>query len=278
MAMDPNTFEGLLDEVGPYLLTLALFAWGEPLLHPKLREILRISKRHNVATIISTNGLNLESDDVLQALVRYPPTYLIVAIDGLTDETNSKYRVGAQLDRILRGVHRLAELKKKHGAAWPVLHMRYLVMKHNQHEYPSVQEFAQRNMFDFLSIRTLSTIDSPGIPYNEMLPEAEEFRAYEYKNNQRIKRNDFFCMNAFSYPTVLASGHIVSCEQDFSAKQPYGMLSEDASFRKIWFSKRAADIRKTILDSPSCYSFCESCPFVDRPVSSCSIETCDLRR
>ena len=33
-AIDVDLYERIIDEVGPYLLTSSLWAWGEPLLHP----------------------------------------------------------------------------------------------------------------------------------------------------------------------------------------------------------------------------------------------------
>ena len=42
-SLDPQLFETFMQQVSPYLLTLALWAWGEPLLHPQLAEILRIA-------------------------------------------------------------------------------------------------------------------------------------------------------------------------------------------------------------------------------------------
>ena len=83
--------------MAPYLLTASLWAWGEPLLHPRLKEILRAARKHDVVTLLSTNGQCLDNDRVLEALIEEPPAYLILAIDGLTDQTNSAYRVGARL-------------------------------------------------------------------------------------------------------------------------------------------------------------------------------------
>jgi MoaA/NifB/PqqE/SkfB family radical SAM enzyme len=277
-AIDVHLFESLLNEVGPYLLTLALYAWGEPLLHPQLSSILEIAGKYNIATILSTNGQNLDDDRVLNALLNSPTTYLIVAIDGLTDETNSQFRVGARLDPILRGVRQLATRKKNTGSAFPIIHMRYLVMNHNQHEYSAIKAFAVEHMFDFLSIRTLSPIDSPVTPYSEYLPQLNKFKAYQYNGDLRIRRHDFICMHAFSYPTVFSNGCVVSCEQDFNAQQPYGMLSDTLSFKDVWFGKPALQIRQNIRDNPSQYSFCLNCPFADRPISSCSIEAHDLRK
>src|SRR3989339_1042407 len=100
LAMDVSLFEQLMDEVGQYLLTLCLWGWGESILHPQLAEILRIASQHNVITILSTNGQNLNDEKMYEAIASYPPTHLIVAIDGLTNETNSLYRVDARLESI----------------------------------------------------------------------------------------------------------------------------------------------------------------------------------
>lgn len=273
VAMDVGLFEHLMNEVGPYLLTASLWAWGEPLLHPQLTEILRLAREQQVVSLLSTNGQNLNDDRVIHALISYPPTYLIVAIDGLTDETNSKLRVGARLDPILSGVRRLAEIKQEKSLNLPVLHMRYIVTKHNQHEVSHLRDFAKENEFDLLTIRTLSIIDSPEQAHRELVPDAEEFRAYEYENGERVLRDDFICLRPFWFPTILADGTVVACEQDYNAQQPFGVLSDDVPFADLWFGKRAARNRKIIRDAPEGLSFCRNCPYADRPTSNeCSIQ------
>jgi len=275
-AMDVGLFHRLMQEVGPNLLVSALWAWGEPLLHPQLAEILRIAREYDVATLLSTNGQNLSDDAVIDALIRYPPTYLIVAIDGISDETNSKFRVGAKLEPALRGVQRLAEIKEKEGLDLPVLHMRYIVMQHNEHELPELREFAQRNRFDLLTVRTLSIIDSAQDRHQEFVPKSEELRAYQYKDGHRVHRPDFFCVQPFWFPTVFVDGTVVACEQDYNAQMPLGVLSEDVTFADVWFGEQAAKVRKTIRDHPSSLSFCRNCPYEDRPVKDCSILAFDL--
>jgi MoaA/NifB/PqqE/SkfB family radical SAM enzyme len=272
LSMDPKLLESLLKEVGPYLLTLALWAWGEPLLHPELKECLRIAQPYPAATLLSTNGQNLDRDKVQEAIQAHPPTYLIVAIDGLCDETNSKFRQGAKLAPIMEGVKRLASWKASTGSRLPILHFRFIVMKHNEHELPRLREFAAELGFDMVSVRTLSTIDSDRDTHRDFVPESQEWRAYKYKNDQRVPLDDFICQHAFSYPSVLADGTVVSCDQDHNGSHPYGVFSRQRSFSGIWFGKEARQVRRTIRDSPCDFSFCRNCPFAHRPVSTCSIE------
>ncbi len=276
-AIDPALFERVMNEVGPYLLTTSLWGWGESLLHPKLADILRITQNRGVTTFLSTNGQNLDDEKVLQALVSYPPTYLIVALDGLTDDINSVFRVGAKLAPALTGVRRLARIKRQKGLHLPILHFRYIAMKHNEHELPQLPEFAAENRFDMLTIRTLSIIDTPDDIHDALKPNDEKFRAYGYRNHKRVTRTDFVCEKAFIFPSVFADGTVVACAQDCNAQQPYGSLADGSSFAEIWWSKQADKIRRTVRDNPENFSFCNNCPFKDRPVSTCSIQYLNLQ-
>ncbi|MFO7692344.1 MAG: radical SAM protein [Vicinamibacterales bacterium] len=276
-ALDPELFEQVLREAGPYLLTLSLWAWGEPLLYKALGRVLEVAGRYPMVTLLSTNGQSLSTPRVQEALREHPPTYLIVAVDGLTDETNSVYRKGARLAPALEGVRSLADWKQRTGARFPVLHCRFMAMRQNEHELPSLRGFATDIGFDMVSLRSLSIIDSAEDAHRNMVPADELLRAYRYERGQRVQRDDFVCQHAFSFPTLLADGTVVACEQDFNGGQPYGVLKKGGSFRDIWLSSRASEVRRTIRDRPGELSFCRNCPYADRPISSCSFDSYAVR-
>jgi radical SAM protein with 4Fe4S-binding SPASM domain len=276
-AIDPDLFDDVLREAGPYLLTLSLWAWGEPLLYKHLGRVLETASRYPVRTLLSTNGQSLETPRVQDALRAHPPTYLIVAIDGLTDETNSVYRQGARLAPALDGVRALADWKQRTGSRFPVLHCRFMAMRQNEHEIPALGEFAAAAGFDMVSLRSLSIIDSAEQAHRAMVPVAEGLRAYRYGESGRVQRSDFVCQHAFSFPTVLADGTVVACEQDFNGQHAYGALARGGVFGAVWRSARASEVRRTIRDNPQQYSFCANCPYADRPISSCSFESYAVR-
>jgi radical SAM protein with 4Fe4S-binding SPASM domain len=149
-------------------------------------------------------------------------------------------------------------------------------MKHNQHELPRLQEFAREHRFDFLTIRTLSIIDAPETVHLKLVPETNEFRAYDYVEGRRARRADFICQQPFWFPSMYADGKIVACEQDYNAQQSFGVFSDQTSFSDIWFSERAARIRKVIRDRPMDLSFCSNCPYADRKANPCSVQGFDL--
>jgi len=270
-AMDIALLERLLAEVGPYLLTASLWGWGESLLHPRLSEVLAAVRRYPVVSLLSTNGQNLNDERVIAALLANPPTFLIVAIDGLTDETNTRFRVGARLAPALEGVRRLAELKQERRQHLPVLHMRYIVMKQNQHELPSLEGFAREHGFDLLTTRTLSplAVDVADTLHLDMMPDDPQFRAYHYEEGRRIARDDFVCQQPFWFPTMFADGTIVGCEQDHNGARPLGVLGPGTTFRQIWFGAQAAAMRQAVRDGPL-PEFCVGCASRDRPMTSAS--------
>jgi len=273
-AMDLSLFERLIDEVGPYLLTTSLWAWGEPLLHPQLREILRAARKHDAVTLLSTNGQRLTNERVLEALSDEPPDYLILAIDGLENETNSMYRVGGRIEPILEGVSKLAAVKRDRGTDRPVLNMRYIVTKHNQHELDQLDDFVRQNGFELLTIRNLYTIESTTTAElrERMTPDDEIWAGCGHGQGGNTPRGKFICQEPFWFPTVFADGTVVLCEQDYNAEFALGRISENVSFADLWYSERAAQLRKTIRDEMQDVRFCRKCPYLDRPITDCNVE------
>ncbi|MGE5571007.1 MAG: radical SAM/SPASM domain-containing protein [Rhodospirillales bacterium] len=260
MAMDVELFRRVMDEVGPYLLTTCLWAWGEPTFHPRLKDILRAARTHDVITLFSTNGQQLNHERVLEALIEEPPDYLVVALDGLTDQTNSVYRVGARMSPILEGVKRLAEMKRRRGQRMPVLNMRFIVMRHNEHEAQEVMEFAKQHEFELLSLRTLCT-------YVEPVYDPEAGRRLRPDRVASEAGGKFYCLHPFWFPTLFADGTVVLCEQDYNAELGLGRVEGDVSFTRLWKSKKAARLRRLIRDRMAEVGFCHNCPYKDHPTS-----------
>jgi MoaA/NifB/PqqE/SkfB family radical SAM enzyme len=242
------------------------------LLHPGLTDILKLVRKHDVAVLLSTNGQCLGNEGVIEALTSEPPTHLIVSIDGLTDETNSQYRIGAKLSRVLSGVRRITEIKESKKQSLPVLQMRFIVMRHNQHEVPRVIDFARRHRFDLLTFRTLSTVDSDvaNRTHRDLVPDDPRFTGFTPDSGGPPPRRRFVCNMPFWFPTLFADGTVVACEQDYNAQEPLGVVSQQVSFTDVWFSKRAARVRTAIRDHAQRFTFCRNCPYKNRQSTDAS--------
>jgi MoaA/NifB/PqqE/SkfB family radical SAM enzyme len=275
--MPVDLFARAWDELGPYLLTSSLWAWGEALLHPELREILAIARRHPVITLLSTNGQILDQERVTSALLAEPPTYLIVALDGLTDATNTQVRVGARLAPALAGVEHLAREKRRRGQRLPILVLRTIAMKHNQHELGRSEDFARAHGFDMFALRSLATVPTPmaGAEHDRRIPDGPQLRAYDYRDGARVEREDHRCMQPFWFPSMFVDGTVVCCEQDVQAKYPLGSLAEPVPWRTVWNGDEAARLRAEVREGGGRLAFCRECPTRDRPRHDLTVEaTC----
>jgi len=82
---------------------------GEPLLHPKMTDMIAHSRKVGIRSInLTTNG-SLLRDKRLDNLLRDPPHILDISLDAFTPETYAKYRVGLDFDTTIRNVHELLE-------------------------------------------------------------------------------------------------------------------------------------------------------------------------
>ena len=84
---------------------------GEPYLHPQFFELVNAAAQRNIYTVTSTNahflGKRKAEETVKSGLDR-----IIISIDGTTQETYSKYRIGGSLEKVLEGTKNLVEAKK----------------------------------------------------------------------------------------------------------------------------------------------------------------------
>jgi MoaA/NifB/PqqE/SkfB family radical SAM enzyme len=265
MNMDVELYIKVMNELSPYLLTACLWGWGEPLLHPQIGEILKASYNRGVNIIVSTNGQNLNDEKVIDAILRYPPTYLIVALDGITDETNSVYRKGAKLQPALEGVNKIYHRRK---GEYPILNMRHIVMKQNEHESSELVEFAKRNYFDILTIRTLCDLLAGSA--SSLLPEASKYR------NLTNKKYDYVCDMALNTPMICSDGTLDVCCQDYQEPlMQYGDLKV-SSFRELWHSTKAAELRHQIFKNPEKMN-CKDCSKRVKLIEAETVERYDLR-
>ena len=138
--MDKTFFYNLLDEVGPYLFTLNLCNWGEPLLNPDLPDLIRYAKRYNIVVGLSTN-LNYLPDMTAKELVESGIDIIVISLDGATQESYSKYRREGNLSKVLANIEKLNSYRGN-NTKFPLLIWQFLVNKYNESEIDIAKDLA----------------------------------------------------------------------------------------------------------------------------------------
>ena len=113
-------------------VTLCFHGAGEPLLHPKLKEILARARKVSGASIgFMTNGMLLD-ESWAEFLVALPVDWVWFSIDSNSPAINDRYRKGSKLEKIVWNVERLVERKERSKSSLPILNF-------NMVAYPDVK-------------------------------------------------------------------------------------------------------------------------------------------
>lgn len=146
--MTPATFELVLDKLLqelPFMGNIQLYAWGEPLLHPQVAEIIRLTQSRRVLSAISTN-LNVRRD--LTEVIQAQPDWLKISASGFGANYELTH-TGGKWDLFHRNLYRLQELRERYHPTMYV-EMNYHLYRHNQGEdYRQMARLCQELGFVF---------------------------------------------------------------------------------------------------------------------------------
>jgi radical SAM protein with 4Fe4S-binding SPASM domain len=242
--------------------------------------MIEYAKEKNIALHCSTHGNFLNFDEAkAERLVDSGLDTLIFGVDGATQETYSQYRRGGNLHKVLDNIRTIVRIKKAKGAAHPRLTLRFVVMRHNEHETPLMHKLAEELEVDFLSFKT---VNMP-LPHGESLdsswsPESKRYQRYEYHTESHArKQRPFRCMRPWKRITLQARGEIISCDQDYKNTYTFGNINDGQSTRAIWKNGIAAAFRKTFNLGWNGYYHCQDCQYKDQVAGDSTIEITPLK-
>jgi uncharacterized radical SAM superfamily Fe-S cluster-containing enzyme len=115
---------------------------GDPLMHPKIDELIYIASQSFDGVEIFTNGGMRRPKWFRRILYNYKNVVFVFGIDGLTDETNQKYRVNVNTDLAFRN---MLQCSKMAFTRWD-----YTIFSHNQNEILDVVNFSVDNNIDLV--------------------------------------------------------------------------------------------------------------------------------
>lgn len=104
-----ENFEHIINQIKPYTNLVALHVKGEPLLHPKLQEILEVCSKNNILVNITTNATLLEKN--LDILINSKAVrQLNLSLHSITkNENNDKYNVDTYIEDVLKCSKKILE-------------------------------------------------------------------------------------------------------------------------------------------------------------------------
>ncbi len=113
--MAQEIFERLVAESAPAAEHMMLIGLGEPFLDPRIFERIEYCARHNISTLLSTNGTFLD-EATADRLLHSPLEHITLSFDGATKETFEYYRKGARFEKVRDNFVRFARMKHERRA------------------------------------------------------------------------------------------------------------------------------------------------------------------
>lgn len=257
-------FERLMGETGPYLTALALWQWGEPLLHPQIVNMVKLAKQNGIITFISTNAQSDPAEIDLGGLMDSGLDMLIISMDGVTQATYEKFRAGGSLERVKAFVKEAARRRDELAGPGPLLNVRVVATRDNETEVEAVRNFAAEAGADLFSVKSVSlyydeSADHPSLPLNLA------YRSYQYQggaeqNAYRTLPN--YCRKPWFWPTLRHDGTLLFCECDHQMTAPLGNVFSAGSFQAVWQSEVAQELRSRYhQDGRIDFEFCRRCRY-----------------
>ena len=131
--------------------TIAFAGLGEPLIHEKLPEMVRLAHERGFRTEVTSNAMLL-TPSLAASLVEAGLDQFVVSIDGASESAHGNVRPKASLDEILAHVRTLNRLSEKRSGAMPRIGIEFVAMKRNIHELPALRKIAHRIRASFILV------------------------------------------------------------------------------------------------------------------------------
>ena len=133
----------ILERIEHYARNICLYNYGEPFLNKDILSMVSMTESKGILTSINSN-LTVKAFDEKEseAIVRTGLSHLSASIDGASQETYSKYRIGGDIDVAINNLKQLQRAKVRLNSEKPHLCWGFLINKYNENEQDRAKHIA----------------------------------------------------------------------------------------------------------------------------------------
>jgi radical SAM protein with 4Fe4S-binding SPASM domain len=255
----------LLDEMVELgIPRITLHTVGEPTLHPRIAEMVKMATDRKRVVTISTNGTTLNKNGLARALVEAAPDLLNFSADAADDETLAKTRDGLKASVVIEALQTVRKLRDEIGpwrdSAWgrvrlPTITMTCVLTQHFTREVerrffevyaPLVDDFlfhVPNNHADYVPTEPMQS--------KSFLPKQLRDRVYKALRHT--------CNYPWDALFLLSDGTMSVCRFDFDARIRIGRFGEQ-SLQELWNNQLMMSLRKAHMSFDfKDWAQCENC-------------------
>lgn len=222
--MKDEIWRKAISEIGSWgrQVNLTTHGGGEPLLYPKLKQILRFAKSFPTINVgFLTNGMLL-NEDWSEFIISLGIDSVAFSIDGVNPETHRIVRQKSDLDVIENNLNAFLEMKKKAGAKKPAVML-------NMVAYDEVKD--QQEPF---VERWIEKVSGVMISHYRNPPKSKRWPLVPEKRKP--------CYLLWSQMVIGWDGRLGLCCEDFDIDFPLGRVGERA-LEELWNGPEISEVR-----------------------------------
>jgi MoaA/NifB/PqqE/SkfB family radical SAM enzyme len=234
--MDWDFFKSKVDEAAEIgVVSINLYLSGEPLLHPRIADMVAYVSEKGLFSYLHTNATPL-TRKTAAALIDAGLDSISFSFDGEDKETYEAHRIGAKYERTLENIRGFLEEKKNRGASRP--HARIQIIRDMERfdesriTYSPGEDF--KALFEGLPLDGFHQIT----PFN-LRGEKEELALPRRKNY-------FPCFQLWAGMSVSWNGRVAGCCADLNARCIIGDLNTQ-SILDVWNSEELRRMRELLI-------------------------------
>ncbi len=250
--MEWDLFTAIVDEIAPFAEAVVLHSWGEPLLHPRIIDMIRYAKERNLWVETSTNATKL-TEEAARKILEAGLDRIYLSMDGLTKETYEKVRVKGKFEEVLGNIERFLDLKEEYGS--PIeADIQIVRLSETDSE---VDEFVRRWRESRADIINIKELDTWGGQIDEVSALAVD-EATEATDATDANADRKPCANLWYHCHIHWDGVLVSCSRDYDAVTPLGNV-KNGGVLKTWHGARMRMMRRWHATGNFCAHQCVDC-------------------
>jgi pyruvate-formate lyase-activating enzyme len=244
--MDFDLFTAIVDEIAPFAQAIVLHSWGEPLLHPRIVEMVAYAKAKRLWVELSTNATRLD-EPMSRALIGAGLDRIYMSMEGLTKETYERVRVRGHFEEVLRNIERFIELKRELGSHVEA-DVQIVRLSETDAEVADFVARWRRSHADIVNIKELDT-------WGGQIDDVSALAVEPVDGDGAARRP---CPNLWYHCHIHWDGVLVSCSRDYDAVTPLGNV-RNGGVLATWHGARMRQLRRWHLDGVFCAGQCEHC-------------------
>lgn len=253
------TFKRIIDDVEAYACWIDLYNRGEPLANPDIYDMIAYAHAKGIGTKISSN-FHLIDEERAKMLVSSGLDHLVIPLDGATQNSYEKYRVGGDFNLVIENIKHLVRWKRKLRSKLPYITLRVLLMRQNEREIPNLQRLAKDLEVDNLFFFPMFINATDPKAVEAFLPQNDRYSWYDRSQgvNRLARRKSLQCPELWQRGTINWDGAVFPCCY-VDEGTAYGNVQQD-SLRFIWNSPSFIDSRRALLGKmPASRTLCTQC-------------------